>query len=922
LGGAGDDLYEFNIGSGQDAVNDASGNDSIQFTGRNKADATFIQVGSNLEISFANGDKITLENGGIETFKFADGDLLLSNITLTKPGTTANDTLIGSEYSDIITGLAGNDILRGLAGNDTLDGGVGNDTLEGGMGNDTYYVDNILDIVTESADQGTDTIKTTVSYTLSANVENMELLSNALNATGNNLSNYLKGNASDNILDGKAGIDTLEGGLGNDTYIVDNNSDVVIEDDEAGIDKVLSSAADYTLSANVENIEITSTVGVKATGNILDNILKGNIGNDTLDGGEGFDTLIGGLGNDTYVVDNATDIIIESANSGIDTVNATSFYTLSDNVENLVLIGVNALEGEGNSLANTITGNDNGNFLSGMGGNDVLIGGSGSDVLSGGTGSDSLSGGLGNDTYLFNVGDSVDTITDNGGVDSIYFGSNINKNDLEYFRYLNSNDLKIKVNSNDSIIIKDQYLENKNIETLLFDNGDTATVSNINVAIYGYATDDTMTGTASGDIMKGLAGNDIYTVNHASDIVVENVDSGIDKVLSSLANYTLAANVENLDLVDTALNATGNSLNNIIAGNAQDNTYSFNIGSGNDTIIENGGANTIKFGTGIVATDLAKYQSGNDLILQTKYLDSITVKNYYSSDVNKVQTIKFSDNSTELIETAIDASVGTANNDTLTAGDANPYYFMIGGAGNDKITGSAGNDIINGGVGADTMIGGAGNDTYYVDNAKDVITENEMSGIDTVYSTISLTLKDNLENLNLMGSSNINGTGNILDNTILGNSGINILMGSLGNDTYSTGAGNDIVIDTAGNDTYVFNKGDGLDKITDSSGNDILTFGADVHKEDLVMSWNATDLLIKYGETDQVTIAREKLSSFAIEEIHVDDIVIDHSKINDIVQAMASYATAHNNLAITSTDYNQLANNQDWSTVLTTANNT
>jgi Ca2+-binding RTX toxin-like protein len=107
---------------------------------------------------------------------------------------------------------------------------------------------------------------------------------------------------------------------------------------------------------------------------------------------------------------------------------------------------------------------------------------------------------------------------------------------------------------------------------------------------------------------------------------------------------------------------------------------------------------------------------------------------------------------------------------------------IYGNGGNDNLSGLAGNDLIDGGSGADRMQGGLGNDTYVVDNAGDVIVEAAGEGVDTVQSSVTFTLADNVENLTLTGTSSTNGIGNALDNVITGNSGNNILAGLGGAD--------------------------------------------------------------------------------------------------------------------------------------------
>jgi hypothetical protein len=271
----------------------------------------------------------------------------------------------GTAGADNLTGTANADVINGLAGNDTLNGLAGNDTLDGGTENDR--------------------------------------------------------------LDGGLGNDQLKGGLGNDIYIVDSTGDVVTELAAQGTDLVQSSVT-YTLPANVENLTLTGTTAINGTGNTLANIITGNTANNILNGSSGADQLKGGTGNDTYVVDNTGDVVTELASQGTDLIQSSVTYTLPANVENLTLTGTTAINGTGNTLANTVTGNTANNILNGGTGNDNLIGGSGTDQLLGSDGNDSLSGDAGNDTltgglgadkFIYNTNAAftttavgVDTITD------------------------------------------------------------------------------------------------------------------------------------------------------------------------------------------------------------------------------------------------------------------------------------------------------------------------------------------------------------------------------------------------------------------------------------------------------------------------------------------------------------------------------
>ncbi|MBW4516744.1 MAG: calcium-binding protein [Timaviella obliquedivisa GSE-PSE-MK23-08B] len=304
-------------------------------------------------------------------------------------GTVGNDILRGTVGDDEILGLVGDDRLLGLSGNDRLDGGDGVDLVKGGFGND------VID-----GGKGDDTL------------------------SGGEGSDLLRGGEGNDLLDGGKGADQLVGGLGDDTYVVDNVGDVIRERRDQGIDTVQSSVS-YKLTANLENLTLTGTDILNATGNRFNNTLTGNgannllrglsggdrlfggAGDDTLDGGLDGDIMSGGLGNDRYIVDNQGDTLIESASQGIDTVEASVDFTLGANFENLMLTGI-ATSGTGNELANQLIGNASNNILNGGAGADELIGGNGNDILTGGADSDRFT--YGGQSSTPETG--TDTITD------------------------------------------------------------------------------------------------------------------------------------------------------------------------------------------------------------------------------------------------------------------------------------------------------------------------------------------------------------------------------------------------------------------------------------------------------------------------------------------------------------------------------
>jgi len=441
--------------------------------------------------------------------------------------------------SAVTVALDGNDTLTGTDGDDTLKGFGGNDTLLGLAGNDT--------------------------------------------------------------LDGGAGKDILKGGSGDDTYVVDNKGDKATESADAGNDTVLASI-NYKLGLHLENLTLTGSKKLNATGNDLANSIAGNAGDNTLNGAGGVDSYAGGGGNDTYLLDDFTETVTEAADAGTDTVRlgtdiGGTTYTLGDNIENLVLAGTGQLDLTGNAAGNRITGNAESNTLTGL---------AGDDTLDGGKGLDSFIGGTGDDTFILD--DVTESVTENAGEgsDTIRLGVDVTGDytlgdTVENLVLTGKGQIDVTGNASDNVLTG-----NAKANTLT-----------------GLAGNDTLDGGKGADTLAGGVGDDTYLVDASGDVVTEAAGEGSDTVKSSLGSYTLADTLEHLVLTGKAAKGTGNAQDNMLTGNDKANTLdgaggtdTLNGGKGNDKLTGGSGADIFVFDTSLKnnVDTITDFTSGEDSI--------------------------------------------------------------------------------------------------------------------------------------------------------------------------------------------------------------------------------------------------------------------------------------------------------------------
>lgn len=540
--------------------------------------------------------------------------------------------------------------------------------------------------------------------------------------TGTSAANVLTGGGGDDLINGLAGADRMTGGDGDDIYLVDNAGDVVVEAANEGYDRIETTVS-YTAPVNVEAVLLRGTGNISATGNAQNNELQGNGGSNRLDGGAGADRLIGGLGNDTYVVDNAGDTVVELAGEGTDNVQSSISYALADNVENLTLTGLGAIEGTGNELANVITGNAASNILRGLGGHDILKGGVAADVLEGGDGNDRLdggagadlmAGGAGNDTYV--VDDAGDVLVELAaeGTDTVYASV--------------SHTLEVNV---ENLVLTGTEMINgtgNDLNNVITGNAASNTLSGLGGndvlrggqladVLLGGDGNDFLDGGAGGDQLTGGTGNDVYVIDDLNDAATELADEGIDTAQSSIA-YTLGDNLENLTLTGAvAIDGTGNGLNNVITGNSVANTLR-GLG-GNDTLRGGLEADYLEGGDGNdrldggAGADQLFGGAGNDVYVVDDLGDRVT--ELADEGIDTVQSMvshTLSDNveNLTLAGTAMIDGTGNALGNVITGNAASNTLRGLGG--NDTLRGGVSEDALEGGAGNDRLEGGLGGDTY------------------------------------------------------------------------------------------------------------------------------------------------------------------------------------------------------------------
>jgi Ca2+-binding RTX toxin-like protein len=509
------------------------------------------------------------------------------------PNLDEADILDGLGGDDSLTGFRGNDLLLGREGDDNLDfsdgttrlvrsevkafrativadGNLsGNDMMEGGPGDDWYGVDSLGDVVTERANEGTDTVfANTLSFDLRigdlVNVENIVVLDpsagQAYTFIGNAGANIIVGGPNGDVLRGEAGDDTLVGSV----------------------------------------------------------LLDGEI-----------DTMLGGAGDDTYEVDTQAENVVERAGQGFDTIRysfraeisadatpaeirelnrSKTTFSLNtaqfQNVEGLVFggAGLNPDFGDDPNLPLVLEGNRLSNEIIGGGFDDRLLGLRGNDTMVGGEGADRMEGGAGNDYYVVDRREDVVVEGARAGTDTIATGlASFTLNNAAHRNVENLFADDVIVDRTDNVLDFEPpvytYTETPRSHRFVGNGLDNKIVGGkLGDVLFGLSGDDWLVGGDGVDRLVGGRGNDEYDAE-SGDRVVELRGQGEDVIRTTSARYTLPANVEDLVFGGKgAFVGVGNGLGNAIAGGSRADRLSG--GRGNDALIGRGGDDALGGGSG------------------------------------------------------------------------------------------------------------------------------------------------------------------------------------------------------------------------------------------------------------------------------------------------------------------------------------
>jgi len=751
-----------------------------------------------------------------------------------KVGTAGDDRLFGGDFDDTLSGGDGNDLLGGKEGNDVLTGGAGSDAFvysRIGAQHDTVtdfqQGQDVIDL--RSANIGTfatlqqllstdadgnavittvfDGVISTITLTgvpaaaltaadfvfASDNADNQGLggTDNSDDVFGGAGSDNLQGNAGDDRLFGEQGSDSLYGGAGADLLDGGEGTDRVGFTLAAG--GVIASLATGGVSGEAAGdiyVSIEDLYGTEfddvLEGNDKANVILGMGGANTIRGLGGDDHLSGGNENDTFY-----------GGAGADEINGAGGFDYARYDDATSGVAVRFGAGSGDAAGDVLTsiegvvGSAFADSLGGIGGADDLQGGGGDDLLQGRGGNDTLDGGEGSDRAVYTGARSqyfvtFDAATGTYVVDDLREGS------------------------------PDGTDQVRNVEAFVFADGAIAAESVLDGnpgPIIGADGDDTLSGTSLGEEIRGLGGNDTLSGLGGEDLLdggdgddALDGGTGVDTATYASAGLGVVVSLAVAGAQDTGgagndtlvsiENVTGSAFDDKLAGNDIANQLSGL--AGNDRLDGAGGTDTLLGGSG---DDILIGGSGADAIDGGEGFDLVSYETSTTvAPVLNLMVIDFSDSRNSFGDAVLDTFVNIegvigSNNNDFILGRIGVDDTLIGGGGNDILFGQGGKDTLIGGVGNDLFLGISGNTRFEGGDGLDTVSY--IHGTVDISTGITVDLEDPSRNTGIAAGDSYDGIenllGSILNDSLAGDEGSNIIMGGLGDDRLIGGAGADVL---------------------------------------------------------------------------------------------------------------------------------
>ena len=937
---------------GNDTVHAYAGDDYIS-TGAGD-DVIYGGLGNDIMVGGTGNDKYYVETSDDRVIEYENegDDTIIASSSYELPDNVENLYL----YADAgaINGR-GNDLNNKIVGNDydnIIDGKGGTNKLYGGKGDDTYIINasNANDTIYEYSDGGVDTVKSSVTYRITNKyVENLILTGNDnIDGRGNNQANYIEGNSASNVLRGAGGNDTLYGGGGvdslyggadDDTYIVDNNTTLVKELADEGIDTVLASV-DYTLTNHVENLTLTGTENLSGTGNTMDNIIIGNSGDNIIEGKKGNDTLQGGEGSDTYVFNrgDGEDTIIESGSTYKFT-DAISFGT-GINVEDVKFTK------SGNDLIVSIIGTDNKITIKDSNINpDNRI-----------------------EQFIFDNGTVIDgkkfyeltTNIEHNKVYSEYFSSETNS-EVSTFDRIYNNDGSLKeesrYNSDGTLNSKIVYLSGNKINTVAkYENGieqpttittytynsttglltrslekDTSTQQSISQVDYTYNSAGKLTQALesrwhkkpNGTYGKYTAVQDVYTYNSIGQVATATYNIGYVDETETYVKYKdeVTYTYNSLNKISTKVTKSGYRVNNVWQLHVSESVayeYDNETGLMTKESVKIGYEDNNVWKTKLSQIHTYNYNSDNILAEKITYDCTLLSDGSYSEVISQREVNTYDEETGKLILTNTyqgDSLVESVKyeyiyddnknllsqkiyNGTITNNEASSYELvkeiamntynnvLNGDDNNNVLYGGQFEDYLSGGAGSDTLYGGLGNDTLDGGANRDVMIGGKGDDAYYVSNATDVIIENEDEGIDTVISDISYHLGNNVENLTIegtranvkaeGNNIGNIIIGSsVANELVGYG-GNDYLYGGDGDDTLYGGADD--DTLVGGKGNDFVS-GSTGNDTFIFNKGDGIDTVREYsGDNDVIKLAKDiSKNNIAIYKDN-NDLIIDYGE--------------------------------------------